>query len=113
MLDLTNEVARNGLIYFPEFCQIVTKKYREEDQEVFRQNMFKVQTFHYLFYCLCMKTLYSPSSWTFTALAIPSVRKKILTFFSLYNATDAADVKLKRKYLPNTKANKLYFDAII
>ena len=50
VLDLTNEVARNGLIYFPEFCQIVTKKYREEDQEVFRQNMFKVQTFYHLFY---------------------------------------------------------------
>ena len=45
VLDLTNEIARNGFIYFPEFCQIVTKKYREEDQEVFRQNMFKVGYF--------------------------------------------------------------------
>jgi hypothetical protein len=42
ILDLTNEIARNGFIYFPEFCQIVTKKYREEDDELFRQNMFKV-----------------------------------------------------------------------
>ena len=42
VLDLTNEITRNGFIYFPEFCQIVTKKYREEDQEIFRQNMFKV-----------------------------------------------------------------------
>ena len=42
VLDMTNEIARAGLIYFPEFCQIVTKKYREEDQEIFRQNMFKV-----------------------------------------------------------------------
>ena len=45
MLDLTNEIARNGFIYFPEFCKIVTKKYRDEDQEVFRQNMFKVGYF--------------------------------------------------------------------
>ena len=42
ILDLTNEIARNGFIYFPEFCQIVTKKYREEDDKLFRQNMFKV-----------------------------------------------------------------------
>jgi Ca2+-binding EF-hand superfamily protein len=44
ILDLTNEIARNGFIYFPEFCQIVTKKYREEDGELFRQNMFKVNS---------------------------------------------------------------------
>ena len=44
ILDLTNEIARNGFIYFPEFCRIVTAKYREEDEEVFRQNMFKVFT---------------------------------------------------------------------
>ena len=42
VLDLTNEIARNGLIYFPQFCQAIHRKYREEDQEVFRQNMFKV-----------------------------------------------------------------------
>ena len=34
--------TRNGFIYFPEFCAIVNKKLREEDEEVFRQNMFKV-----------------------------------------------------------------------
>ena len=42
VLDLTNEIARNGLIYFPQFCQAIHRKYREEDQELFRQNMFKV-----------------------------------------------------------------------
>jgi len=50
VLDLTNEIVRNGLIYFPEFCQVVTKKYREEDEDLFRQNMFKV---------LCGTTPYS------------------------------------------------------
>ena len=44
IVDLTNEIARNGLIYFPEFCRIVHKRFRDEDEEVFRQNMFKVKT---------------------------------------------------------------------
>ncbi|XP_023338087.1 calmodulin-beta [Eurytemora carolleeae] len=42
IIDLTNEIARNGFIYFPEFCNIITRKFREEDEEVFRQNMFKM-----------------------------------------------------------------------
>ena len=42
VLDLTNEVARNGFIFFPEFCSILHRKYREEDDSVFRQIMFKV-----------------------------------------------------------------------
>lgn len=42
ILDLTNEIARNGFIYFPGFCAAVHKKYREEDQTLFRQNIFKV-----------------------------------------------------------------------
>jgi len=42
ILDLTNEIARNGYIYFPAFCSAVHKKYREEDEQLFRQNMFKV-----------------------------------------------------------------------
>ena len=44
IVDLTNEIARNGLIYFPEFCRIVHRRFRDEDEEVFRQNMFKVKT---------------------------------------------------------------------
>ena len=77
IIDVTNEIARNGLIYFPEFCRVVhtrystvqytavkystvqyrivhytavqystystlLPRYRAEDEEVFRQNMFKV-----------------------------------------------------------------------
>ena len=59
IIDVTNEIARNGLIYFPEFCRVVHTRYstvhcstvqystlhpryRAEDEEVFRQNMFKV-----------------------------------------------------------------------
>ena len=49
IIDLTNEIARNGLIYFPEFCRIVHRRFRDGDEEEFRQNMFKVD----------MKTFYS------------------------------------------------------
>ena len=42
IVDLTNEVARNGLIFFPEFCEVVLTRFRAEDEEDFRQNMFKV-----------------------------------------------------------------------
>ena len=42
IVDLTNEIARNGFIYFPEFCRIVHKRLRDENEESFRQNMFKV-----------------------------------------------------------------------
>jgi hypothetical protein len=42
IVDLTNTISRNGLIYFPDFCKIVLKRWREEDEEAFRQNMFKV-----------------------------------------------------------------------
>ena len=44
VVDLTNNIVRNGLIYFPEFCKVVHKKFREDDEEIFRQNMFKVKT---------------------------------------------------------------------
>ena len=42
IIDLTNEIAKNGLIYFPEFCNIVHRRFRADDEEAFRQNMFKV-----------------------------------------------------------------------
>ena len=27
IIDVTNEIARNGLIYFPEFCRVVHTRY--------------------------------------------------------------------------------------
>ena len=42
VVDMTNTLARNGLIYFPEFCKVVLTKFREEDEEEFAQVMFKV-----------------------------------------------------------------------
>ena len=42
IIDLTNNIVRNGYIYFPEFCAVILKKFREDDEDVFNQNMFKV-----------------------------------------------------------------------
>ena len=42
MIDMTNEVNNNGLIYYPDFCKIVLRKYREENRDVLNQALFKV-----------------------------------------------------------------------
>lgn len=42
IMDITNEIARNGFIHFSSFCTAVHRKYREENEEIFQQNMFKV-----------------------------------------------------------------------
>ena len=42
IIDLTNNIVRNGFIYFPDFCKIIHEQYRQDDEELFRQNMFKV-----------------------------------------------------------------------
>ena len=42
-VDMTNEVGCNGLVYFPDFCKIVLRKYREDDKELLNQALFKVQ----------------------------------------------------------------------
>ena len=43
VIDMTNTLARNGLVYFPEFCEVVLAKFREDDEEQFAQVMFKVK----------------------------------------------------------------------
>ena len=45
VVDLTNNIVKDGFIYFPEFCKTILKKFREEDEEVFSQDMFKVVYF--------------------------------------------------------------------
>ena len=42
VIDLTNNIVKRGHIYFPEFCKVIHEKYREDDEELFMQNMFKV-----------------------------------------------------------------------
>ena len=43
VIDLTNNIVKRGHIYFPEFCKVIHEKYREDDEELFMQNMFKVE----------------------------------------------------------------------
>merc|ERR1711892_1010269 len=44
VVDIPNNIARKGLIYSPDFCQLVLERFREDDtqEENFRQNMFKL-----------------------------------------------------------------------
>ena len=42
MIDMTNAIARDGLVFFPEFCSVCLKKLREDDEEQFAQIVFKV-----------------------------------------------------------------------
>ena len=42
IMDLSNNVSKDGLIYFPDFCDIVLRRFREEDEEEFAKIMFKV-----------------------------------------------------------------------
>ena len=37
--DLINEVEMNGYIYYPEFCRIIMRKMREDDEENFFQEL--------------------------------------------------------------------------
>ena len=43
VVDIPNEVARKGLIYFPDFCQIILERMRssEEEEEDFKHTVFK------------------------------------------------------------------------
>ena len=43
IMDLINSAgSKDGLIYFPEFSQIVLRRYREESQQEFNKIIFKV-----------------------------------------------------------------------
>jgi hypothetical protein len=33
VVDIPNEIARKGLIYFPDFCQIVLERFRNTEAE--------------------------------------------------------------------------------
>ena len=43
LLDIPNKIARDGLIYYPDFCQLCLEYFRQEGQEDdFSRNLFKV-----------------------------------------------------------------------
>ena len=41
LMDLSNNLSRDGLIFFPDFCDIALKRFRDEDEEEFAKTMFK------------------------------------------------------------------------
>ena len=54
IIDLTNNIVKNGFIYFPDFCKVIHEKYRQDDEELFHQHMFKVSS---------MKSITSKNLW--------------------------------------------------
>ena len=42
VVDMQCEVEKKGRIFFPDFCKLCLRKFREFDEENFRQIMFKV-----------------------------------------------------------------------
>ena len=43
VIDMQNEVERKGKIFFPDFCKLSLRKFREFDENNFRQELFKVR----------------------------------------------------------------------
>ena len=46
VVDMQCEVEKKGRIFFPDFCKLCLRKFREFDEENFRQELFKVLTTH-------------------------------------------------------------------
>ena len=42
VVDMQCEVEKKGRIFFPDFCKLCLRKFREFDEENFRQELFKV-----------------------------------------------------------------------
>ena len=42
MIDMTNEVNNNGLIFYPDFCKLVLRKYREESKDREQQYLIEL-----------------------------------------------------------------------
>ena len=62
---MQNEVERKGKIFFPDFCKLSLRKFREFDETHFRQELFKVKA-HYLQFVksICFQMI------TLTALSV-------------------------------------------
>ena len=63
IVDLTNTITKNGFIYFPDFCKIVVKRWREDDEEMFRQNMFKVSRTKSMYPGMLFCSLFEDPVW--------------------------------------------------
>ena len=58
-VDIPNEWARKGLLYFPDFCDVVLEGFRpsEEEEEDFYQHTFKVS--HAMLFIACEHQTYN------------------------------------------------------
>ena len=45
VVDMQCEVEKKGRIFFPDFCKLCLRKFREFDEENFRQELFKVSRY--------------------------------------------------------------------
>ena len=52
VIDMQNEVERRGKIFFPDFCKLSLRKFREFDENHFRQELFKVIIFLCCYYVM-------------------------------------------------------------
>ena len=43
VVDMQCEVEKKGRIFFPDFCKLCLRKFREFDDENFKQELFKVE----------------------------------------------------------------------
>ena len=43
VVDMQCEVEKKGRIFFPDFCKLCLRKFREFDEENFKQELFKVR----------------------------------------------------------------------
>ena len=43
VVDMQCEVEKKGRIFFPDFCKLCLRKFREFDEENFKQELFKVE----------------------------------------------------------------------
>ena len=43
LLCIKIDLFRDGVIFFPEFCKVILRKFREDNVEVFGPYMFKVR----------------------------------------------------------------------
>ena len=44
VVDMQCEVEKKGRIFFPDFCKLCLRKFREFDEENFKQELFKVKS---------------------------------------------------------------------
>ena len=47
IIDVTNEIARNGLIYFPEFCRVVHTRYSTVQYTAVQYSTVQYRIVHY------------------------------------------------------------------